>query len=118
MPYESLTAHRVLLGRDHIAATSAAALILSLAMLTMHTRAGPRAVAYLFSDRLSVCTCGSQDVTFRPAQGPPGSVHLHYAATCEQCSREWRVLDVDWNDPRKVIDATLQAVAPDLPLDE
>ena len=61
---------------------------------------------------------GSPDVTFRPAQGPSGSTSRWYTTTCTRCGREWSVVDVAWNDLRKLIDATIEAMAPDLPLDQ
>ena len=99
---------------------SAAALVLSAALLAVNTRAGRHAVGYLLGDYLAVCTCGSGDVTFRPAQGPLDSVHRHYTATCTRCGEQWEVVDVAWDDPRKVIDVVFEAAVqePDDPLEE
>jgi hypothetical protein len=94
---------------------SAVARLLSGAMLTVNTRLWHRVVSYLFRDHITVCTCGSGDLTFRPATGPLGSVHRYYDATCKRCGERWQVVDVAWDDPRKVIDATLEAAAQDPP---
>jgi hypothetical protein len=65
--------------------------------------------ALLFNDELMICSCGCKHVEFRPSQGPPGSTQGYYRATCKMCEKQWEVVDVAWNDPRKVIDATIEA---------
>lgn len=63
----------------------------------------------LFRDEQMVCSCGSSDVKFRPTQAPPGATHDYFTAICQRCGQQWTVVDVSWSDPRKIIDATIEA---------
>src|SRR5262245_6937744 len=79
-------------------------------VLGLSARGCGSVAAFLFNDELMVCSCGCKDVGFRPSQAPPGATNRYYQATCKWCEKRWQVVDVAWNDPRKVIDATIEAV--------
>jgi hypothetical protein len=66
----------------------------------------------LTQDELTTCTCGSRDVTFTLTNGPAGSKHLWYNATCQTCGLGWQVVDVAWNNPRIVVDSIIESAEP------